>query len=375
MIVSLFSLLSGFSTELASLTSQVGSSSYIIISEDTTLGYSSSKLPFSTVDLIETIANVEKVLPQVIIPVSVNIVNTSTKFETFLWGLNISTLLEFKPDTLLRNGEIPAINSSSHNTTDFLAGMTFESITGLQMTEKLLLTGVIPSVDNNLSLRVTGVLYERGMHHNGLITWIEGAWAINPSLTNSCSIIEVKLKSSVIAVKTKNEIEKRLQQEGLVVSVEFEKKNTEFLDALFGEIIDKLDYLVTALFVIILLKVFHSTSWLLMQHERDLLLLRILGLSKWSVSIAALLIAIVIGNLGILAGTMFGLLAPLMLVSGLNVIMDMRSIAFFITETDLLRVFILSNIAIVIGSIYPLIKLIRKPLIIPPSTNEISLLS
>ncbi|MFW9994426.1 MAG: FtsX-like permease family protein [Candidatus Odinarchaeota archaeon] len=373
MIVSLFSLLAGFSSELAGLTSQAGSSSYIIISDETSPSFSSSQLPYSTVELLETISNVEQVFPQVILPISVSIANITTTLETFLWGVNISKLLEFKPDTLLKSGEIPASNYNASNDTVCLAGMTFESITGLQLSGDTILSGMIRDMSTNVSLKVTGVLYERGMHHDGLITWIEDAWKLYPPLVNKCSVIEIKLKSPVMAFKTKKEIEQKLQQEGLAVNVEFEKKNTEFMDSLFGEIIDKLDYLVTALFVIILLKVFHSTSWLLMQHERDLMLLRILGFSRWSVSFSAILISLVIGNLGFIAGTIFGLLAPLMLISGLNVVMDLVSISFIITEVDLLKVFVLSNVAMVVGSVYPLVKLVRKPLIIPPTTNEIGL--
>lgn len=368
MVISLFSLLSGFSTEIASLTSQAGTSSYIIISENTQ-DYSSSRIPASITDILDDIPNLELIFPQVLIPITVNLTGNIT-IDTYLWGANLTTLLSFKPDSMQKSGYLPSKTNSTENETACLAGMTFESITGTQINPGDNITCTVSSSGIDANLMMTGVFYERGMHHDGLVTWINNSWIVNSDMMGFYSVIEIKLRSPVLADKTLLEIQEAVEIMGWDVTVEFEKKNAEFLDSLFGEILRKLDYFVTALFIIILLKIFHSTSWLLLQHERDLKLLRILGSSRWTVSFSAYLISIFIGNLGFIAGSFFGLLAPSFLVFSLSLFIDVRSVVFFINEADLIRIFILTNIAIVLGSIYPLVKLFNQPLVIPPSINE-----
>ncbi|MHA1166471.1 MAG: FtsX-like permease family protein [Candidatus Hodarchaeales archaeon] len=368
MVISLFSLLSGFSTEIASLTSQAGTSSYIIISENTK-DYSTSRIPSQITDVLAGISNLEMIFPQVLLPITVNLAENTT-FETYLWGVNLTTLLSFKPDNALRSGYLPSTSNSTANTTSCLAGMTFESVTGSQINPGANISCMLSSSERVVNLTLTGVFYERGMHHDGLVTWINDSWLVNPDMTGFYSVVEIKLRSPVLADKTLLEIQEAIKVMDWDVTIEFEKKNAEFLDSLFGEILRKLDYFVTALFIIILLKIFHSTSWLLLQHERDLKLLRILGSSRLNVSFTAYLISLFIGNLGFLAGVFFGLLAPSFLVFSLSLFVDVRSVVFFIEEADLINVFLMTNFSIVLGSIYPLVKLFNQPLIIPPSINE-----
>ena len=126
---------------------------------------------------------------------------------------------------------------------------------------------------------------------------------------------------------------------------------------MFEDILGQLNFLFIVLFVIALIRVFHSVSWFIDHYEREFLIMKVCGLSSFQLYSVVGGLALIIGNLGLFVGLFFGLVTPSIIFTVLNLFFQnsyvIPEFSFFL----IFWVFILSNLIIIAGATFPAIKL------------------
>lgn len=352
MIVSIFGIISGFSTEIGDLTSQIQEGNTILIREKgKTL--EESRIPLHIVDFC-LIDNVEFIIPQRVLTTRVSALNSSNgtmNFDVTFWGINTSKFFESRPSSFISSGV-----RSNFNETILLGNYFF-----LQVNQSLPVNLNLTYLSNQNSVEIIaeGAFYDPKQYNSGVIgpEWI--AYQLNPELKNYYTIIEIIVLAEESISKTVYSLAKLLEKEGNFV-VEVVQKNQEFLIQMFKEIITKFDYFSFALYIIVLIKVFHSIIWLLMKHEYDFILLKTLGASKVQISTIAFILTEILGNFALICGILLGISFPQFIVGFMTLFFDMRPVFFIITSEQLVSVIVLCNIMIILASIWPIYNSSRK---------------
>lgn len=362
MIVSIFGIISGFSTEIGDLTSQIQEGNTIMIREEgKTLV--ESRIPLHIVDFCY-IDNVEFVIPQRVLTtrVSHSDNNSEMSFDVTFWGINTSMFFDSRPSSFISSGAI-----SNYNDT-ILLGNNFL----LQMNQSIPLELNITNHNNLNKINITaeGAFFDPKQYNNGIIgpEWI--TYQLDPGLKDFYTFIEIIVSSEASVSKILYSLNKLLEREGNFV-VEVVQKNQEFLIQMFQEIITKFDYFAFALYIIVLIKVFHSLIWLLTKHEYDFILLKALGASDYQISVITFFLTEIIGNFSVFCGVLLGVSFPQFIVGFMTLFFNMSPVFFVITTEQLVSVILLSNVMIIIASIWPIYNSSRKSIHGFQTMNEI----
>jgi ABC-type lipoprotein release transport system permease subunit len=348
MIIATSGVISGFSTEIFGITERAGESPSLFIQPTG----SDDGIPSNILSLINH-TNIMDILP--IVEQEVSFISDIGSFKSNLVGINTSKLLNYFSKSRIYAGRLPFTNASN-----------YECIVGKNIDQRIGSIGL--NVSNNFSnnnnhLDVVGLIQDVKEFQNAVIVELATYNKIF-NLTdkeNSFQRIKIRLKNGNFIDETISDLEILLQDYTQNLILRPEQQAAVFTERLFSDIISKLNLMFFVLFIIALIRIFHTISWFVKKYERDLLIMRAMGLSSSQVVIIVFLISAIIGNLGFLVGFIFGFSIPPMIFVLLTLYLGGGFIVPNYTISSLFALFAFSNLIAAVAAVYPAIVIASKP--------------
>ncbi|MFX0016558.1 MAG: ABC transporter permease [Promethearchaeota archaeon] len=351
MMVATSGVISGLSVHIFGITKKAGESPSIYIqSKDPSEG-----IPAKVLELLNH-TNINQILP-----VSEKIISLSSETESFncyLVGTNVSEFMSYYSWAEVSAGRLPRSNT---NFTECLVGKDLSTILG---------TSGITISKGTGQLLVVGIIQNVKEFQNTVIIDIADYTKIfNQSLNQiKYQRIKISLKNGYFIKETINYLNTLLKDYLQTLTIKPEQQADIFTSNLFSDVMTQLNLLFGILFIITLIRTYHAISWFVQDYERDLLIMRSMGLSSSQLAFLIIFLAEVISNIGFLIGTLFGILIPSLIFTLIYIF----SIGGFLVPefniTVILTLFILSNIVTLVAVIFPVLYIIRKK----PSTLSLS---
>ena len=330
-IFSLLSILNGLSFQISTVVNQSGSSQSITIEKN-----GNSFFP-STVISKNMSSNIAYVIQksQTFQPVLIN----NSLIQVPYVKLNISTYLESHTDSYLIEGNLPSSSSQ------ILIGQYLAKTLLLQSNDRLTINGT--------NFIISGILNDDFSLQASIIS--------NLTPKDLVNLIEVILNNPQNGLSTLNFIKSKLDSS---YNVYMTKQNQNFLLSIFNEMISKFFYIILIICFISAIRIYYTIYWIVLNHFNDLLLLRIIGVTKFQIILMGLLLSTIIGNASIILGFTIGLSLPMMMISIVAILFHLNYITFFPPLDVMLYSLILLNFFIILGSIRPLKEIIDSNLVI-----------
>ncbi|MFX0211286.1 MAG: ABC transporter permease, partial [Candidatus Hodarchaeota archaeon] len=347
-------VISGFIAEIFGITEKAGDSPSIFIqSKDVNVGLSPEILTF----LNHT--NIEHVLP--IAERNVRLSSMDASFDSKILGVNISQLMSYYSNAAIYAGRSPKSNESIP---ECLSGKNLHPLIG---SSEINYTDAHFGTEQQL--HIVGFIQNVQELQNVILIELQDYTTIfNHDLAPKFQKIKIRLKNAHFAEKTISDLKVMLKGYSHSITIKAEQQTDVFTDNLFSDIMIQLSLLFGVLFIIALIRVFHAISWFVKKYERDLLIMRAMGLSFKQIIFLVLLLAEIIGNSGFIMGFIFGFLIPPLLFTLLSVFFIG---GFLVPEYDITIIFLLlffSNLISMGAALYPAISIARKE----PSTLTLS---
>lgn len=355
MMIAISGVISGFSAEIFGLTRKVGDSPSIFIqTKNPNEGLSPEILA-----MIDH-TNIKHVLPFSEKKVLFSSINGS--FLSFLVGVNISKLMNYYSIADIYAGRSP---QSNNNITECLVGKDIHHLIGsseINFTDD--------SIKTEYQLHIVGLIQNVKEFQNTILIALKDYKMIfNKILTqNLYQGVKISLKNGRFVQETISDLKVVLKDYVQNLAIKPGQQTDIFTKSLFSDIINQLGLLFGVLFIIALIRIFHTTSWFVRKYERDLLIMRAMGLSNMQIISLIVLLAEIIGNIGFIMGLFFGFLIPSLIFTLLSIFF---SGGFIIPEFDITTIILLlffSNLVSVVAALYPAIIISQKK----PSTLSLS---
>lgn len=356
MMIATSGVISGFSAQIFGITQKAGESPSIFIQTKS----SGNELSPKILNLINH-TNIKHVLP--IAQKEVTVTSSLTSFTATLTGVNISEFMKYYQENAdIYAGRLPQSNT---NSSECLAGKNLYYFLGsseINISDS--------SIELNCQLQVVGLIQNIKEFQNTILLEITDYVKIfNLSIDQSnYKRIKITLKNGFFVKETISDLKVILDEYMSIVTIKPEQQTDIFTASLFFDIVSKLNLLFIVLFLIALIRIFHTISWFVRKYERDLLIMRAMGLSTIQTIFLVILLASLIGNLGFLMGIFFGFLIPSLLFTLLTVFYSGGFYAPEFSPVTLLTLFVFSNLISFIAALYPSIVISRKS----PSTLALS---
>ncbi|MFX0150258.1 MAG: FtsX-like permease family protein, partial [Candidatus Hodarchaeota archaeon] len=170
----------------------------------------------------------------------------------------------------------------------------------------------------------------------------------------------IRLKNGNFMDETISELESQLKAYLHILIIRPEQQADIFTFSFFSDIISRLNLLFGVLFIIALIRLFHTISWFVEKYERDLLIMRSMGMSSFQMISLVLLLAGIIGNVGLFTGIILGFLIPTLIVAILTLFFREGFLIPNFAGSTLISLFLLSNVITLIAALYPAINITLK---------------
>lgn len=349
-IISTYSIISGFSTTIYGLTEQAGQSNRFIIRSQKDGSY----LPVSLVNNL-TKNEFLTVLPLAKSPCFIS--NENFYIKTQLIGTNLSHLLDFYHSSL-EKGFLP-VHNNSH----------IGGILGSEISDQFLYQTINCTIQGNIEISskiaISGSMTRTDSFNQAILVHLEDYINILNKTIDSVDFIEIHIKTDrFISLNEFQEIITKIIPENLIeYSIWNEQQADVFTKTLLSDIFIRLNLLFIILLLIATIRLFHGITWYTMTYEQIYLVLRSIGMSKKSLFINIIILSQFVGNLAFIAGVFFGYSFSPLLVSVISVILNS---SFFTTPISLLELVLLwffSLVIITLASVYPSYRVSK----IPPS--------
>ncbi len=355
MMIAASGVISGFSAEIFGITRKAGDSPSIFIQPNN----QNEELSPEILTMINH-TNIKHVLPVAERKILFSSINGSV--STIIVGINISKLMNYYSKADIYAGRSPLFND---NATECLIGKDIHHLTG---SSKINLTDT--TFKTEYQLNIVGLIKNVKEFQRAILIELKDYLMIfNESSThNVYQRIKISLNNGRFVQETISELEIILKDfsQGLIIKPE--QQTDIFTDSLFSDIINQLSLLFGVLFFIALIRIFHATSWFVRKYERDLLIMRAMGMSTIQVISLIVLLAEIIGNLGFCIGFFFGILIPSMIFTLLSIVFGGGLMIPEFDITTILLLIIFSNLVSVVAALYPAIVIAQKE----PSTLSLS---
>ena len=340
-IIATSGIITGFSATIFGLTEQAGYSNRFAIKPKQSYNIT-----------VDTIEKLEQSGIGSILPLAKRNLNFSTRektLQTDLVGTNLSLLGNIFDGMKLFEGTLP-------NKTN----IPMECFQGIEIRGYLIAGELVRIESLNQTINITGTLTGLAELQQTIIIDLENyATLIGESLENlQYNEIKINTDASLTIKEMKARLTKIL---GSHFSVWNEQQADVFAKKLQRDIESKLEILFAVLFIIALIRLFHSISWFAIKYERTLLIMRAMGMTKWQLFIMMLLLGQVVGNIGFVLGVIIGYFSPPIILSFMT---SMLNVDFLVTEypiVDLLPLWLASVIIVSIATVIPSIRIITTP--------------
>lgn len=355
MMIATSGVISGFSAYLFGITEKAGESPSIYIQAKNP----SEGIPPELLGLINH-TNIKQVLP--IAEIMISFYSEEGSFNCYVVGVNFSEFLNYYSRAEVFAGRLPRSNASSP---ECLVGKDLSTIVGsseINISDSL--------VKTKRELVVVGIVQNVKEFQSAILLDITDYTSIfNENLTpNLYQRIKIQLKNRYFVEDTLSSLNTLLKDYRPILTIKPEQQADIFTTSLFSDIIYQLNLLFGFLFIIALIRIFHAVSWFVRNYERDLLIMRSMGMSSTQLAFLVVFLAELIGNIGLFVGILFGILIPPLLFTILSLFF---AGGFLVPEFDItiiILLFILSNIIAVLAAVFPVIIINRKK----PSTLSLS---
>jgi ABC-type antimicrobial peptide transport system permease subunit len=347
MMIASSGVISGFSAQIFGITEKAGGSPSIFIqTKNPSVGLHPELLT------IINHTNIEQVLP--IAERNRTVSSRKGVFNLLVVGVNISEFMEyyFKADVYF--GRFPKSNAS---VTECLIGKDLQPIIGsseINLTDDL--------IGTRQQLSIIGLVQNVKEFQSAIIVEITDYPKIfNQNLTHYLyQRIKIRLKNSRFVDETLTFLTTLLKDYLPSLTIKPEQQADIFTASLFSDILYQLTILFGVFFIIALIRIFHAVSWFVRNYERDLLIMKSMGMSTSQMIFLIVVLAGIIGNTGFFIGLFFGILIPPLIFTILTLFF---SISFIIPDfviATILALLILSNLVILLAVLYPVIIITRK---------------
>ncbi len=347
MMIATSGVISGFSAEIFGITKKAGDSPSIFIQPNNP----DVGLPQELLPLISH-TNIKRILP--IAERTIRLFSMNASFTSYIVGVNISMLMNYYSKAEIYAGRRPQSNTSYP---ECLVGKNLHPLIGSQE-----LNLIDDSFVTEQQLLIVGFIQNVNELQNVILIELEDYNTIfNQSLTqNLYQRIKVRLRNAHFAEKTIADLKAIMKDYEQILTIKPEQQTDVFTDNLFSDIMLQLSLLFGVLFIIALIRIFHAISWFVKKYERDLLIMRAMGLSTLQVIFLVIFLAEIIGNAGFIMGFLFGILIPPLLFTFLSVFFIG---GFLVPEFNITTIFLLmffSNLISIVAALYPAIIIARK---------------
>ncbi len=339
LIVCASAIITGLSGEFSILIqSDYGAPSNYIISDSNT-NFESSKIPYLVYkDLNLTYINFK--IPFIVKPLdSVNPRLNSIYYTDFVSFLNSKT------DFNLLKGNIPT-NSSS-----YLIGNGLATELGLSgnYPQNLTITNT-----NNITthLLVTGVFIDTGPWYFSILASINAS--LIASSNNMISFMKVQIKNQqnlYLLQNQLNEIASANHYSINIILTELKQSNV-LSNSFFEEIVHLFSILMVILFILMALKLVHSSITILHRLRNEFLINKILGMTNLQIQMIFLFNLLITGNIGVILGIFIGIALPQLLMIAINPFFPSHLLILVPNLSDIGLSLIVSNIIFFICSFF-----------------------
>jgi hypothetical protein len=184
---------------------------------------------------------------------------------------------------------------------------------------------------------------------------------------NGFQMIKVLLNNGVFTYETIFDLQYLLNDQHPNLIIRPEKQADIFTTSMFSDILSQLNLLFSVLYIIALIRIFHSISWFLSRYERDFLIMRACGLSSIQLFTLVGSLTLIIGNSGLIIGIVLGLIIPSMIFSILTLFVFS---SYIIPDFSLSSIFLTVIIANTILCLAAVISAVRFSLIKPNNLSS-----
>ncbi|MHA2365874.1 MAG: ABC transporter permease [Candidatus Hodarchaeales archaeon] len=353
LIIGSSGIITGFSKTIFGLTDQVGQSNRFAMKPND----AGNKINNEVLQvLIENSHKIGQILP--LAKRRANFSSEGRTLETDLVGTNFTILESLFPDSVLTEGVFP---NESNVPFECLEGSELRGFLGKQKPMYI-------QIENRL-INSTIVGSMSGIGELQQVVLVE--------FTSFCNILNISYEELIyteIKIRTDNLmnvdslinlINDILQENGFESHDEYqiwnEQQAEEFSLSFINEIYNKLEIFFAVLFVIALIRLFHSISWFVIHYERSLLIMRSMGMTRKRLFSMMLLLGQVVGNIGFIFGITLGYGVPPIVISLMTNFLDVN---FLVTEFPIeyvLGIWIIALLIITAATIIPSAKISNTP--------------
>jgi ABC-type lipoprotein release transport system permease subunit len=344
MIIAVSGVISGFSSQIFGITAKAGDSESLYIAPSS----HSDSLPAILPSLLSH-TNIDVVLP--LMEKTIELISSNSSFTVKILGVNLSTLFDFYSQGELIGGTLP---KSSNTSIECLIGKELQLL--------------LPTLDifiKNQPIYFSKELYVAGVIQNVKELQFVVILDTNDYLTffnsthgnHGYQMIKVLLKNSAFTHETITDLQSSLNDQFPNLIIKPGKQADIFTASMFSDILAQLNLLFGVLFIIALIRIFHSISWFLAHYEREFLIMRACGLSSVQLITIVGILAVIIGNTGLIIGLMFGLVIPSIIFSILALFFHGSFIIPNFSLSLTVITIAISNIIFCIAATFPAVRL------------------
>ena len=139
---------------------------------------------------------------------------------------------------------------------------------------------------------------------------------------------------------------------GLIIHYDNLKKSAVLIESLYQQIYSLFIFISTFIFILLAIKIIHSSWILFLKLKNNLIISKMIGMSSLSIQIDFFIVLLIIGNLGVLFGIIMGLILPQALSLVINIVSNNFSTNFTPSTIDVILSIVLTNIIFILSSFW-----------------------
>lgn len=336
LFISLSGILNGLTTSFETLifTTTGGESVYFI-------GYEKGK----TLEKSEIPKDIVENLDRSLITYLTPILAKSIFFENInheFYYLNITEMLLKKSSFKVESGNIPTQKN------EILVGKGLKETLNIGINFPI---QIMIQIDNKtVNKTIVGTFEDFSPWNFGLIEQISSI----SNETTYYSGFEFQIKNKLVFDVFKSNTDKFVSEhsDGLKIYYNNLKKSTILIESLYQQIYSLFIFISTFIFMLLAIKIIHSSWILFLKLKNNLIITKMIGMSSLTIQLDFLGVLLIIGNLGLLFGIIIGLILPQALSLVINMVSNDFNANFTPNTIDVILSVFLTNFIFILSSFW-----------------------
>lgn len=344
-IIMVLGLINGLAGEIETTSGSVGPSTRLILLADGETDLSKSTLDESVIETL-THPKIRQILPQKLGQASIHFGNTTCIAEVL--GVNQTAFLQFFEEAIIEIGSPPSKNNES------------TALIGAQLAKRLpdlkdsFPTNVLFSRENSteqFNISLVSIIGGMGRYLNNLILPSSMFTTLFPESSGKISFLELKLGDTSEIEETIETLQRQARDGGYHVQIFSEQAQKQITVSIMKDIILIFWAFGAFAFFIVGIQTYFAIKWISLHYRAEFATLRCLGTSKRIVNSILLFSAILLGNIALLLATLIGILSVTALLAIITIFTHTTRFYASIDLASLLIVALLTNLAVILGSL------------------------